>query len=176
MKDKTEDKDFFGKLVFTTIHLERWLKEINTQFSIPMANRIARVIKVFDWESEEGKLLLDAREKTGKWASLDPKEFKFVLKIYYPDINHKTKEGITVEEVVPRYIPKSKLEMFHEVPDWMLSELKNEKIKEFSLVRKTESKEVSKHKVSADRPKVKVTKSNKTPLNKKVIAVKVPRK
>ena len=51
-----------GQLVFLTVHVERWYKDLNTEFNIPMANRLSKVIKVFDWSSKEGKLLLKMRE------------------------------------------------------------------------------------------------------------------
>lgn len=165
-----EDKNLFGKLVYITPHLEHWIKEVNPTFNIPMANRIARVIKVFDWDSPEGKLLLAARERTGKWNNLDPKDFKFVLRIFYPDLILKNKTGVTAEEVVPRYYPKTQLEMFHEVPDWMLSDIRSEeKIKEFSLVTKSTI-------TSNVRQRTKVSKNDAGSLDKKVITLKIPRK
>jgi hypothetical protein len=136
-----EDKEFFNKWVYLTPHLEHWLKEINSNFNIPMVNRLAKVIKVFDWDTKEGKILLEAREKTGKWANLVSKDFKFVLKIYYPDMILKDKKGITAEEVMPRFYPGSKLEMFCEVPEWFLKDIKsNRKVEEFSLIQKSHSK------------------------------------
>jgi len=136
-----EDKDLFNKWVYLTPHIEHWLKESNSNFNVPMTNRLARIIKVFNWDTKEGKLLLDAREKTGKWKNLVSKDFKFVLKIYYPDIILKEKKGLAVEEVIPRFYPNTKLEMFCEVPEWIINDIKNnKKIKEFSLIKNSKSK------------------------------------
>jgi hypothetical protein len=119
--------------------MDVWLRQVNPKFNIPMANRIAKVIKVFDWDTPEGKLLLREREKTGKWKKLEPKDFKFVLKIYYPDIIKDKKEGITVEEVVPRYYPKSEMAMFDALPLWMLTSLQKEEKDVLKLVEKTDN-------------------------------------
>ena len=120
------DKDLSGRLVFLTTRVDIWLRKINPKFNIPMANRIAKVIKVFDWDTAEGKLLLKEREKTGKWKDLDPKSYKFVLKIYYPDLEKDGKAGITAEEVMPRYLPKTEMLMFDVLPGWMLKSLQKE--------------------------------------------------
>jgi len=135
------DKEFSGKLVFLTVHVDKWLREINPNINVPMANRIAKVIKVFDWGSEEGKLLLDQRKKIGKWKTLDPRSFKFVLKIYHPDLiakNNSGKEvlGFAAEEVLPRYYPSSKLTFFECVPDWMLRDFKKVEKEIFQIVDK----------------------------------------
>jgi hypothetical protein len=133
-----EDSNFSGKFVYLTRHLELWLKRVNTGFNLSMAGRIARIIKVFDWDTDEGILLLNARKESGKWDKLDPKDFKFVLRIYYPELHHKEKKGVAVEEVVPRYFPgaTTKLEMFEVLPEWILKELREKENKhEFSLIK-----------------------------------------
>lgn len=137
------DKDLNGRLVYLTKHLDIWLRQMNPKFNVPMANRIAKVIKVFDWDTEEGKLLLREREKTGKWKKLDPKAFKFVLKIYYPDLIKNQKDGITVEEVVPRYFPDTEMLMFNVLPDWMLKSLQKAEKDVLKLEQKS-STDVSK--------------------------------
>ena len=133
------DSELRGRLVFLTRSMDVWLRQVNPKFNIPMANRIAKVIKVFDWDTPEGKFLLREREKTGKWKKLEPKDFKFVLKIYYPDIIKDKKEGITVEEVVPRYYPKSEMAMFDALPLWMLTSLQKEEKDVLKLVEKTDN-------------------------------------
>ena len=134
-----EDSELSGKFVYLTPHLEHWLKEINPKLNISLAGRTARVIKVFDWDTEEGRILLKARKDTGKWEKQDPKDFKFVLRVYYPELKKKDdpeKIGVAVEEVVPRYFPGTKQEMFGLIPEWILKELRSTKNKhEFSLVK-----------------------------------------
>jgi hypothetical protein len=134
------DKELSGRLVFLTTHMDVWLRQVNPKFNIPMANRIAKVVKVFDWDTAEGKLLLREREKTGKWKNLDPKEFKFVLKIYYPDLVKDNKDGITVEEVVPRFFPKTEMMMLNVIPEWMLKSLQKEEKDILKLVPNTKKK------------------------------------
>jgi hypothetical protein len=131
-----EDTDLNGKLVYLTIYLEKWYKSRNPIFNVPITNRLAKVIKVFDWDSEEGKILLDAREKTGKWTKLEPKDFKFVLKVYYPELIHKKSSKVTIEEVVPKYYPGTKNEMFKVVPEWMLKDIVKKEKNPFTIVKK----------------------------------------
>ncbi|MBD3261282.1 MAG: hypothetical protein GF334_06290 [Candidatus Altiarchaeales archaeon] len=121
--DDMRDKDYDGRLVYLTVHADRWFKEAHPSFNIPLSNRLAKVIKVFDWNTPEGKLLLSAREKTGKWGNFESKDFKFVLKVYHPDIIRGQKKGLTVEEVLPRCYPGSELLLFDVLPEWMISDL-----------------------------------------------------
>jgi hypothetical protein len=80
--------------------------------------------------------LLAEREKTGKWKTLDPKAFKFVLKVYYPDLTFKNSKKLTIEEVTPRYLPGSKNEMFSLVPDWMLKDIIKEEKNAFIVTKR----------------------------------------
>jgi hypothetical protein len=130
------DKDLAGRLVYLTRYLEKWYKELNPTFNVPITNRLAKVVKVFDWSTEEGKLLLAEREKTGKWKSIDPKLFKFVLKVYYPELIIKKSDKVMIEEVVPRYYPGTEGEMFRLLPEWMLKDLVKEEKNSFTIVKK----------------------------------------
>lgn len=124
-----------GRLVYLTTHCDVWFRELNPKFNIPMANRIAKVVKIFDWETEEGRLLLAEREKTGKWGKLDPKAFKYVLKIYCPELKLKNKNGFATEEMLPRNYPGTKLNMFDPLPVWMLKSLQKEEKDIFKVLR-----------------------------------------
>lgn len=130
------DKKLQGRLVYLTAHVDVWLRQVNSKFNIPMANRIAKIHKVFDWNTKQGRLLLREREKTGKWKNLNPKDFKYVLKIYYPELKKEDKVGITVEEVFPRHFPGTEMTMFEPLPDWMLKDLQREEKEVFRLVEK----------------------------------------
>lgn len=131
------EKELSGRLVYLTTHSDVWFREINPKFNIPMANRIAKVVKVFDWETDEGRLLLSEREKTGKWGKLNPKDFKFVLKIYCPELVLKGKTGFATEEVLPLRYPGTELVMFELLPLWMLQSLQKEEKDVFKILRKS---------------------------------------
>jgi hypothetical protein len=128
------DKKLRGRLVYLTTHVDIWLRQVNPKFNVPMANRIAKIHKIFDWANKEGKILLREREKIGKWTELDPKDFKYVLKIYYPELKKGSKAGITLEEIFPRKFPGTELNMFEPLPEWMLKDLQREEKNAFSLV------------------------------------------
>lgn len=135
-----EDKELDGKLVYLTIHFENWLKQVNPAFNVPMANRLAKVVKVFDWDTEEGRVLLAEREKTGKWTNLNPKDFKFVLKVYYPELVLKGKlRGFSAQELACRYYPGKEITMFEPLPDALVKEL----VKEEKNILKVEKRNVS---------------------------------
>lgn len=145
------DKELSGRLVYLTVHSDVWFREINPKFNIPMVNRIAKIVKVFDWDTDEGKFLLEERAKTGKWGKLDPKAFKFVLKIYCPELKIKDKIGFASEEVMPRYYPGTELSMFELLPPWMLKSLQKEEKDIFKLeVKPTDTDKKSKSKSSAN--------------------------
>jgi len=131
-----DDIKYEGKLVFLTIHYDQWLREVNPKFNIPMANRIARVIKVFEWDTQEGKTLLRAREKTNKWGNFNPKDFKFVLKVYCPELVMGSRRGISTEEISPLNYPGTELKMFELMPDWMLKEVRSDNWESFTVAAK----------------------------------------
>jgi hypothetical protein len=135
------EKQLSGRLVYLTTHSDVWFREINPKFNIPMANRIAKVVKVFDWETDEGRLLLSEREKTGKWGKLNPKDFKYVLKIYCPELILKGKQGFATEEVLPIKYPGTDLVMFELLPSWMLQSLQKEEKDVFMVLRKNHDTE-----------------------------------
>jgi len=123
------DQELFGHLVFLTPHADSFIRETNPGFTttnIILVNRIARVAKVFDWNTAEGKYLLKEREKTGKWEKLNrkSKDYKFVVTIYYPELEKNDKQGIMVDQVMPRYHPSTKQPLFEPVPKWMVAEVK----------------------------------------------------
>jgi len=135
------DSDLAGRLVFLTIHMDAWLRHVNANFNIPMANRLAKVVKVFDWDTDEGKLLLEEREKNGKWKEFNPKDFKFILKIYYPELYlpHRERQGTSVQEVVPRCYPGTERMLFDLLPDWLLVDLQKEEKNILQVERKIAS-------------------------------------
>jgi hypothetical protein len=128
-----KDLELDGKLVYLTRYQEKWFKDLDAKFDVPITNRLAKVVKVFDWETEEGKILLAEREKTGKWARLDPKAFKFVLKVYYPELVFKNSKRVMLEEVTSRYYPGTTHEMFSLIPDWMLKDIVKEEKNTFKV-------------------------------------------
>jgi hypothetical protein len=145
------DKELAGRLVYLTFHSDVWFRDINPKFNIPMVNRIAKIIKVFDWDTTEGRLLLAEREKTGKWGKLDPRAFKFVLKIYCPELKLKNKEGIITEEILPIKYPGTELSLFEPLPLWMLKSLQKEEKDAFKLINKnpdTDTKLKSRSKIN----------------------------
>jgi hypothetical protein len=123
MKESSLIKE--GDVVYFTKHYAEWMLEGNPNLDLSLIHRIARVAKIMDWETEEGKLILAEREKTRKWGNLDSKSFCYVLKVYFPEIiGGKSKEsGIASYEVLPLNYPGTDFPMFAEYPKKILEEL-----------------------------------------------------
>lgn len=128
--------DITGRIVYLTRYLEMWYKFRTPSFNVPITNRLAKIIKVFDWDTEEGKTLLEVRERTGKWKNIESKDFKYVLKVYYPELIINKKDKIMVDEVMPRYYPGTKNELFRLLPEWMLKDIIKEEKNSFTIVKK----------------------------------------
>jgi len=118
-----DDKDFAGRIVFLTAHVDRWIREKNPGFNLPlMANRIARVTKVFDWDTDEGKYVLKQREISGKWKNANPQDHKFVVSVFFPELIKDGKKGLIIDEVMPRMYPGTSSTLFEALPQWMREE------------------------------------------------------
>lgn len=126
-----------GMLVVLTRHLDMWYKQLTSEFNVQIANRLGKIVKIIDWDTDEGKIILKAREETGKWNNLDSKSFKYVVKIFYPELVIKSSNKVMIEEVLPLRFPGTEALFFFPVPKWMSTELvKNAKKQTFSVVEK----------------------------------------
>lgn len=128
-----------GDIVYLTRHYAEWIKMLKGDLDISLIHRIARVVKVLNWRTKEGKLLLEQRVKTGKWDNLKSKDFKYVLKVYYPDlISKKTEEtGLTAYEVLPLNYPDTDFPLFETYPQHLLDDMNKEEVEDiFKLERK----------------------------------------
>lgn len=117
------DPTLENKLVYLTSHFHTWVKSRNPDFNIPMVCRLAKVIKIFDWETKEGKELLSERLKNEKWKEQDARDFRYVLEIYYPDLTKGEKKGVIAPECVPLLNPTSKGPLFEVVPNGILKQI-----------------------------------------------------
>jgi hypothetical protein len=111
-----------NRLVYLTTHFHTWIKERSPDFNILMIGRLAKVIKVFDWNSKEGKSLLNERLKNKKWNEQDAKDFKYLLEIYYPDLSKDGKKGVIAPECIP-LTGKDKKPLFDLIPNGILKQI-----------------------------------------------------
>lgn len=114
-----------GDIVFFTQHYAEWIKLLKGDLDISLIHRIAKIVKIFNWDTEEGKMLLEQRVLTGKWNNLESKDFKFVLDVYYPDlVNGKKKQlGIKAIEVLPALFPGTEFPLFVVYPQHLLDDM-----------------------------------------------------
>lgn len=129
-----------NKLVYLTIHFHTWVKDRNPDFNIPMVCRLAKVIKIFDWETKEGKDLLSERLDNSKWKEQDAKDFKYILEIYYPDLSMGDKKGVIAPECVPLVNPLTKGPLFEVIPSGILKQI----VSTASIFQVTKDKDVPK--------------------------------
>lgn len=137
-----EDKDLDGKLVYLTLFYEKWIREVHPEFNIPMVNRLAKVVKVLDWDTDEGKLILSERKRNGKWDKFKSEDYRFVLNIYYQELA-PSRKNIAIAEMVPRYYPDSKNELFKILPESIITGLLKKEQNAFKVVKKNVSKQLS---------------------------------
>lgn len=119
-----------GDVVFFTRHYAEWLREINPKLDITLIHKIAKIIKIIDWETDEGRAILKEREATGKWKKLNSKDFKYILRVYHPDIVGKDKKnpGVIAYEVLPKNYPglKEDAPLFDLYPKTLLEDIFSE--------------------------------------------------
>jgi len=58
------------------------------------------------------------------------------LKVYFPELKYKGRLGLKVDEVLPRYYPKTKLLMFDLLPPWVLKDLHKEESDIFKIYKR----------------------------------------
>jgi hypothetical protein len=121
-----EDEFRPGDLVFLTKAYEDYIKRKNPKLSISLVNRLAKIEEIIDWESDNGKKIKEAREKSGKWKNLIIEDNKYLLSIYYHDVDNKFNGKRGIIECTPMFLyqPGDNSKVFFEkVPDWVYEEI-----------------------------------------------------
>lgn len=114
-----------GDLVFLTQDYENYVYERNPKMKLSLVNRLAKLESIIDWNSTDGKIIKDARIKSGKWENLPLEDNKFIFSIYYHDvIGRGGKQGV-IERGIPLFSkdPKLGLPFFIKIPDWVYKEI-----------------------------------------------------
>lgn len=135
----TKTKVVNGDIVYLTRHYAEWIKMLNSDIDISLVHRIAKVVKVFNWNTLEGKSLLAQREATGKWKALNSKDFKYVLKVYFPEIKSKkdSRAGVLTYEVLPINYPGTEYPLFEIYPKHLIDDInKKDLVDIFKLEKK----------------------------------------
>jgi hypothetical protein len=114
-----------GDLVFLTSEYDAYIKSKHPSLKIVITNRLAKVEKIIDWQSPEGKLIYKARLDSHKWDGIKITDCKYILSVYYPDIKGRNGESGTVERGLPMFMisPKSGKLFFVKAPDWLYKEI-----------------------------------------------------
>lgn len=97
-------------LVYVTTAGHEWVCRTKgpASGSLFLVGRPAIVQDIYDWSTKRGQDVLEKRRVTGKWESLDPLDFKYVLMVMFPELSSNGKTGLGVPEVLPFYHPMSK--------------------------------------------------------------------
>lgn len=120
-----EEKFNPGDLLFLTVSYDRYLRNKHPDLKVSMVNRLAKLESIIDWDSPKGQLIYGLRVKSGKWNKLPIKDNKYILSVYYHDVQGKKGQVGTIERGVPMFgcNPKTKAPFFHKVPDWIYGEI-----------------------------------------------------
>jgi hypothetical protein len=114
-----------GDLVFLTNAYEDHVYQKTGKIKVSLANRLAKLEQIIDWESETGKKIKDARLKSGKWAGLPLEDNKYIFSIYYHELKGRNNQAGVIERGVPFFSkdPVSGRPFFIKIPDWIYKEI-----------------------------------------------------
>ena len=93
-----------------------WLCRNNMTFEIPYSGRLARIVSVLDWETPNGKAILEARSRSGKWGELSTEDFKYLIEVYLPELTGKAGGMEVVTVLVPSQGPTVMTKAFQGTP------------------------------------------------------------
>jgi len=126
-----------GDLLIMTQAYDEYVHQKNPQLKLVLTNRLAKLEDIIDWDTERGRLIKEAREKSGKWKDLPIEENKYLVSIFYPDITGRKGEQGVAERSIPlfRKHPKNGVPFFTKVPEWLYKELFR-KCESFTVARK----------------------------------------
>ena len=116
-----------GDLLILTKEFDDYVRK-RYVYVADMANRIAKLNQIIDWDSPTGIALKMAREKSGKWKDLCIEDNKYIVSIYYPELPGRKGEKGVIEHGKPmfRYHPETKKPFFLPIPDWMKKDILRE--------------------------------------------------
>ena len=117
-KPPSEESFKKGDLVFITPAGHEWITRSQKFPGINLSGRTAQILDIYDWESDHGKSILAKRQDTGKWVGLASEEFKFIVLVFYPDLESDGKQGVMHPEMLCRYHPRmeGKSPLFRKFP------------------------------------------------------------
>ena len=93
-----------GDLVYITPAGHFWITRSQRAASfngVSLAGRTAMILDVYDWNTQRGKEILAGRLKNGKWLNMNSQDFKYVLMVFYPELELEGQQGIMHPELLP---------------------------------------------------------------------------
>lgn len=126
-----------GDLLLLTQAFDVYMHQKNPHINVIYTNRIAKLEDIIDWNSEKGKIIKDAREKSGKWKNLPLEDNKYIVSIFYHDlIGRQGQRGVAERGVsMFRLHPETKQPFFEKMPDWLFKTIAK-KCESFSVEKK----------------------------------------
>jgi hypothetical protein len=114
-----------GDLLFLTKAFEDYFHKKHPQSTILLANRIAKLEEIIDWDSPKGQQIKQARLASGKWKDLPLEDNRFIVSVYYHDIlGRKGEKGVAERGVAMfRNDPVTGKPFFEKIPDWIYQEI-----------------------------------------------------
>ncbi len=126
-----------GDLLILTGAFHVYFHKKHKNSKIILTNRLAKLEEIIDWDSPKGKLIKNARIKSGKWKNLPIEDNKYIVSIYYPDLTGRNGQKGVVERGVAMFHghPETGTPFFEKVPDWLYKEIMS-KCEEFEVEEK----------------------------------------
>lgn len=123
-----------GDLLILTGAFHVYFHKKHEKSKIILTNRLAKLEEIIDWDSSKGKLIKEARIKSGKWKNLPLEDNKYIISIYYHDLKGRDGQKGVVERGVPMFRghPETGTPFFEKVPDWLYKEIMK-KCEEFDV-------------------------------------------
>lgn len=114
-----------GDLVLLTQAYEEYMYDRNPGLKVSLVNRIAKLEDIIDWDTPRGRMLKEARLKSGKWKGLPLEDNRYIFSIYYHDLTGRNGKRGVVERGVPMFSchPKTGAPFFEKMPSWLYREI-----------------------------------------------------
>jgi len=114
-----------GDLLFLTADYDKYVRGKHKDLKIILTNRLAKLEEIIDWSSPKGKIIKEAREKSGKWENLPIEECKYLITIYYHDLKGRKGQSGVTERCIPlfRTHPRTNEPFFLKAPDWVYKDI-----------------------------------------------------
>lgn len=123
-----------GDLVILTKAYENYVLKTHPGLRVSLANRLAKLEEIIDWDSDKGKKIKELRLKSGNWKDLPLEDNRYMVSIFFPELMGRKGQRGVVQRGQPMFSrdPETEAPFFIPVPGWMYREIAK-KCEEFDV-------------------------------------------